>query len=330
VTVGRARAAILTKDLGSRQAYDYFGQDFFQPNISAIYHPGYTLDELVEKKCVEYRQNILVESYLEEENQVSVTGQNLLTGQKETFLAKKLCLAAGTLNTSKIVLASNNDYTTKLPILDNPVSFVPLVDLTRIGKSIAVNTCLGGGLIAIYHGKLAPEPVQASVYGLMAPLRSDLLLEMPLAIQGNLKAGKYLLPALAMLQIFYPDDPSPENFIQLQDSGEGGHLNIHYQSKQRGLLERQFLHAIRPTGFLGASFLSKFPIAGSSIHYAGSLPMRDTPRSRYETDRFGRLFGTKRIHVMDAATFPRLPSKNLTFTIMANAMRIAQAIKTEL
>jgi len=51
---------------------------------------------------------------------------------------------------------------------------------------------------------------------------------------------------------------------------------------------------------------------------------------RYETDRNGLLFGKRRVHVADAATFPRLPAKNLTFTIMANALRIGEAVRREL
>jgi choline dehydrogenase-like flavoprotein len=37
----------------------------------------------------------------------------------------------------------------------------------------------------------------------------------------------------------------------------------------------------------------------------------------------GRLFGTRLVFVADGACFAALPAKNLTFTIMANAMRIA-------
>ena len=66
------------------------------------------------------------------------------------------------------------------------------------------------------------------------------------------------------------------------------------------------------------------------MHYAGTLPMRLRPEAKYETDSGGLLFGSRRVHVVDAALFPRLPSKNLTFTIMANALRIGRAVAREL
>ena len=54
---------------------------------------------------------------------------------------------------------------------------------------------------------------------------------------------------------------------------------------------------------------------------------------RYQTDREGRLGGDDshgHVFVADAANFTSLPSKNLTFTIMANAQRIGCAVRAEL
>src|ERR1051325_5038415 len=47
VRVGRLRSAILTRDHGARPAHRIYNQEFFQPNIPSIYHPGYTLEELL-------------------------------------------------------------------------------------------------------------------------------------------------------------------------------------------------------------------------------------------------------------------------------------------
>jgi len=62
---------------------------------------------------------------------------------------------------------------------------------------------------------------------------------------------------------------------------------------------------------------------GASVHYAGTLPMTTedrpwTTRPDGSSRDFGNLF------IADGATFPFLPAKNLTFTLMANAVRIAR------
>ena len=83
-------------------------------------------------------------------------------------------------------------------------------------------------------------------------------------------------------------------------------------------------------GYWSSTRFVRIPKPGASAHYGGPLPMRERPERRYETNRNGLLTGTKAVYVGDAAAFPRLPAKNLTFTIMANALRIGRAVRAEL
>jgi choline dehydrogenase-like flavoprotein len=62
---------------------------------------------------------------------------------------------------------------------------------------------------------------------------------------------------------------------------------------------------------------------GASVHYAGALPMSETP-APLTCSREGRSHDFENLYFVDGTTFPFLPSKNLTFTLMANAIRIAE------
>jgi choline dehydrogenase-like flavoprotein len=104
---------------------------------------------------------------------------------------------------------------------------------------------------------------------------------------------------------------------------------VTYEARPRGRIERKLIAACRRIGYLSAASLCKYPSAGNSFHYAGCLPMVASP-GPLQTDAAGRLGGSSRVHVADAACFPTLPSKNLTFTIMANAHRIGAGIAREL
>jgi choline dehydrogenase-like flavoprotein len=327
VAIGRTRAAIITKNHRDRPAYQNLGQDFFQPNQRSIYHPGYTLDELVQERAVDYRSGLLVKKYSENASGVMVYAEDVATKARLEFRGKKLVLAAGAINTARIVLASNEDYTTKLPLLDNPISFIPFINPRRIGGALPTHAFAGGELITVYRGDEFPTPVQASFYGLGAPLRTDLLSEFPLPFRSSLIAAKYLLPGLAMLQVFYPDKPSPNNFLQLNPDGA---LKFSYVSPLYGIVEKIFIRALLRLGFISSRLICKHPLPGSSIHYAGCLPMMPEPMNRYQTNRFGKLHLTRNVYVADGANFSRLPSKNHTFTIMANAMRIAEHVKLSL
>ena len=61
---------------------------------------------------------------------------------------------------------------------------------------------------------------------------------------------------------------------------------------------------------------------GASVHYAGTLPMAREGGALTTTPSCqSRAY--KNLWLADGSTFPFLPAKNLTFTLMANASRIA-------
>ena len=75
-------------------------------------------------------------------------------------------------------------------------------------------------------------------------------------------------------------------------------------------------------GAVPLSMLLKMGEPGRGFHSGGSFPMSCNPKD-FETDLFGRPRGLKRIHIVDASTFPSIPASTITFTAMANAHRIA-------
>jgi glyoxylase-like metal-dependent hydrolase (beta-lactamase superfamily II) len=65
-----------------------------------------------------------------------------------------------------------------------------------------------------------------------------------------------------------------------------------------------------------------YPGHGASIHYGGTLPVSSKEKA-YTLSEDGTLHGTKRIFVADGSGFKYLPAKGLTFSLMANAHRVA-------
>ena len=61
---------------------------------------------------------------------------------------------------------------------------------------------------------------------------------------------------------------------------------------------------------------------GRGFHTGGSFPMRTRPGD-LQTDTAGRPRGFERIHLVDSSVFPTIPSTTITFSVMANAHRIA-------
>jgi choline dehydrogenase-like flavoprotein len=265
----------------------------------------------------------LAVSYREQPEYVELVARHVETREQRSFFGKRLILAAGALNSAKLVLESNGDYESRLPILDNPIVCIPLFRLGRIGAALDPSDSAMAQLNLIYDHDGAVR--QASIYGTTGPLRSDVLFQLPLSISANARWTRNLAPAMLLVMLFGPGERHPDNYLRLSAAGE---LHIEFPNKPANLGERGLIRAFRKIGFLSHVALCQYPPMGSSIHYAGTLPMKKDP-GRYETDANGLLSGTRRVYVSDGACFSALPAKNLTFTIMANALRIARRLRSD-
>jgi len=317
--IGLPRLAVLTRDHDGRRAYRYDTLECFRPNDPAVY----TLDELVRRGEILYERGVLVERYTESSAGISVLARSCATGERRTFHCRRLILAAGALNTAKIVLRSNDDHVTRLPLLDSNRSSIPLVDPWGIGGALDRSVYSAAMLRAVYAGEHGPGLTHMAVYASVGTLCSDYLFDFPFSARGNIAAAKYLTPALLLVQLSYPDAPTLTNHVRLLPDDR---LELRYTSKPASPLESRVLGLFRELGYLGALGLCRRLTPGNSCRYAGALPMTTTPVGPYQTDRDGLLSRTHGVYVADAANFTVLPSNSHSFTMMANAMRIADHV----
>lgn len=327
VLLGRPRLAVLTKEWNGRPAYEYDNLEFFQAHNPAIYTPAYTIDEMRSSGAIEYLDRRLVVRYREHEGRVEVEARNLRDNKDEVWCARKLCIGAGALNTARIVLESKSDYETRLPVLDNPMACIPFFSLGRIGAGLPIHDSSLAQLNLIARDAESGDTLQGTLYGTTGPLRSDVLFTLPLSFRSNLALMKYVLPAAGLLMLFYPGVESSASYVRLRKSGE---LEIEFAAAgARSVMERRIIKLLRQIGYLSHQVLIQRPGMGQGLHYAGTLPMRTSPQ-RYQTDADGRLAGTRHVYVVDGSCFSRLPAKNLTFTIMANALRVGTQLARDL
>ncbi len=328
-TIGRPRIAVLSQNFEERLSCNYDNLSFWEPNLDYIYRPTITLDKLIAEKKIDYLGERLVDSFQDFDSYVSVSVKVLENETKESFKAARLILAAGSINSAKIVLKSFQDYTTEVPILDNQTALVPFVAPAHIGEPVDMTSHGLGQLIVVYKGSLTNNPIQGSFYSFTSMLGSEVICDFPLSMQAAKLACKMLLPAFSVMTFFYPDAPHPLNFLRLSTDGN---LEIQYKNKVKtGDVERQFISLMRREGFFSHSSLIQVPSPGNGIHYAGTLPMDSRYNScKYGTATSGRLRLSKHVYVADASVFPDLPAKNHTFTLMANAMRVASNVSVSL
>ena len=321
--IGRLRLAILTRDLGKRKASSFDNLEFFRPHIPSIYNPIFTLETLIQENRLTYQPGILVESFSEDEKGVTVEGLNLKTNQKVFFQAKKLILAAGTLNTTRLVLNANQDFTTVLKLVENPISYVPFIDFSQIGKPVEKKASPSFFGVMFDQPKMK-DTVWCSMYGLWGPMRSEYLFDFPLAARGAVRAARGLTSGMIIVQCFYPGTHEPYR-VKLESSGQLS-IQANQDLKSHEAFERHLIKTFRKIHLYSHPSLIKHPAPGNSFHYAATLPMKKEP-GPYETYPDGRLFGRSHVYVADAANFSSLPAINHTLTIMANALRIGTLLE---
>ena len=323
VTIGRGRLAVLTRETNGRSAYQYENAEFFRVRDPAVYSPAYSLNRLIQHQLVEYRDKYLVEYFEQSEGCVSVHARNVDDGSMRKYFAKKLFLAAGTLNTARIVLNSNADSRTKLPILDNPLTAFPLLKPSLIGEKISATDCSLGQLVAV--SRLSPEslPIQSAIFGTNGPLRSDVLTNLPLPLNVSRRMMSLTAAATGLVMNFHPGKLHSTNYLRL---GKKNALEVNYEPESQSMeVECQLIRALRSLGFFShRSLLESIPM-GNSLHFAGAFPMKHAP-TQYQTDKLGLLYGSSNVHIVDGGCFSALPAKNHTFTIMANSLRIVKNV----
>ncbi len=325
--LGRARVAALARSLDGRPAVDYRSLEFWQ-DTPAIYSPRFTLDRLAASDRVDYRSGFLVEAWRETAEGIEVRGRDLeADGAGRTFSARKLLLAAGAVNTSRIVLRSFEDYETELELLENPALQIPFVLPGSLGRALD-RTAFGlVQLNMIWKSAYWRCTVQGSIMEITSPARAEFFESLPLSARANLGLLRVLLPSMLVMQLFFPGQAEPASRVSLRPDGR---LRIHGHPNTIDLagLKPLLAHFRRAGAWSALPLVVRVPV-GHSIHYAGTLPMRPVP-GRYQCDPGGRLSGTRGVFVVDSASFSRLPAKNMSFGMMANAMRIASGVAREL
>ncbi|MDH5283139.1 MAG: GMC oxidoreductase, partial [Gemmatimonadota bacterium] len=141
-----------------------------------------------------------------------------------------------------------------------------------------------------------------------------------------------LRAALGIANVNLHDTRRPESWATIRPTGDDRtELVLHYAdppdeaSRLTGAVARTG-RALRRLGCLVPPGMTRVLPKGASVHYSGTLPMTRSDQGPLSCESSGRLRGMTNLIIADGATFPALPAKNLTFTLMANAARLASAV----
>lgn len=329
--LGRTRLAVCTASHRGRGPEAYLDLAYWADQDRSIYRPQWTLEELEAGPRFAYRGRRLVERFEETDGRVRVHTVHADTGAAETHEARALVVAAGTIASSWLVLRSLGRFDAPVPMLCNPYTYVPTVQLAMLGRPARDRRHSLAQLTAMLRLDAPSRLVQAQVFSYRSLLTFKLLKESPLGHRTSLRAMRLLIPSLAVLGINHEDHPTPGKTATLR-RGARDTLEIRYapdaeETARQRADEATVLRCFRRLGCIPLQAVR--PGHGASLHYAGAFPMLPDGGD-LTCDRDGRLRATRAVYLADGSVFPWIPPKGLTFNIMANADRVGTRLAERL
>lgn len=335
--LGRAPLALLTQPLAvgtalERKPNPYFDMDFYTESDRSVYRPKYTIEELLLQPNFRYIKQALVERFSESAEGVTVEYRDLADRQNRSVVTRRLLLAANPLNSARIALRSARAVSMKQPLLCNPYHYVPSVNLAMLGQQASERRHSLAQLVGSYTPQHRNgEHVTAAFYSYSSLMHFRLVREMPLPPATGLLLSRVLMNALTIVGIHHPESAGNGKWVRLR-ADEALEADYRLDAAERAAVAadvRGALSVLRALRCIPLSTIATPP--GSSIHYAGTIPLRrdgDNPAITCEEN--GKLSGSARVYVADSSTWRYLPAKGPTLTMMANGRRVARAAAREL
>jgi choline dehydrogenase-like flavoprotein len=342
IRMGRSRQAVLAKNADGREGCRYCGRCLWGCPNGALYTPALTLGNCAGYTNFNYRRGFFAShfhvgsgSLIDHLVAFPVSG-----GGHETFRADAYVLACGALSTSNLVLRSI--YKSKGEIIrltgltENRQLLAPFFNLGMFGQSYNPD-CYQYHQLAI---GMTCEKSGQYVHGQITPLKTasvhPLIQSLPLDFRSAISVFSDLRPGLGVLNLNFCDWRREENYLTLKQSSSDcvgerwPELYIHYvpPAGERIVITGAMAKVRRFFFDLGAPIvpgMTRWRPMGSSVQYSGTLPMSREKKSWCLSENC-QSYEIPNMFVVDGAAMPFLPAKNLTFTLMANAVRVAESV----
>jgi choline dehydrogenase-like flavoprotein len=327
---GNARLAVNFEADANEKKCIYCGLCLYGCPYDLIYSTVHTLSDLNKMGNFKYIPNVLVNGISEIKGLVRIHAKSLIENKELEFQGDKVLIAAGTVSSTRILLNS-------LGALNKPVFFKHSdhfqIPLLRYQKSKDFNKedifTLSQMFIELNDKSISNNLIHMQLYGY-----SDLfdkvmqkqfgVLSPVLQFPINEFLGRFLvLKGYLHSNISSTIEAKLENssgqFLSLK-----GHPNKEAQ-RALNMIKDKFLKNRKYFKAYPLPIVTKLGLPGIGNHSGGTFPMRENPDT-FETDVLGTPTGFKNVHVVDSTIFPSIPATTISYSIMANAHRIASEL----
>jgi choline dehydrogenase-like flavoprotein len=292
-----------------------------------IYNAAQTFAELRDQRLIEYRSGLHVDRVSERDGEVLIEATAIAGGPGATLSAPRVFLAAGVLSTT-IILQRSGLLAQRAEVADSQALYLPFLWLGSTGQTgREPEYTLAQVMIVLDDPAVSANPIHMALY-----TANDGFSERARAVYPRLSG--LLGPALGAITrrlvvgiCFFHSEDSDRVASSWAPESDSVRLDP-VPSPATGATVRRFQLALARSlgriGLLPLAPLAQRAPAGGGFHYGATIPMASSPAAG-QCDTLGRPHPTRRIHVVDASSFPSVPGGAITFSGMANSHRIVTA-----
>lgn len=329
IRIGLGRSAVLTEGRNGRNPCTECGLCLYGCAQGAIWSAKYDLDALMRHPNFTYRGNAFVTRLRKTDTGYRLTARTNTSRGTINIEARTILLACGAIGSAKLVLDALAMHDTGVQLLSSPVtSFAMLVPRWRCkGLADDINFALAQLTFRYDTPDLEGGYVSGHFFAADTLPAAELIPYVPLSFPQSRRIIRLLQSSLVLGNCYLSAHHSRSS-MRLRPSGEleiRGNVSPDLE-RDLATVKQRFAKVMRRYGgfILPGSFRPTLP--GEDVHYAGTVPMRTTPRP-HETDARGEVRGLPGVYVVDGGALTTIPAKPHTLTIMANGARIARTLE---
>jgi len=220
------------------------------------------------------------------------------------------------------VLSTSNFVSPNAVLLDSQTFFVPILISSKYGKPDLEAHTLSQAFCYLKEGLKTKSQLQ--IYDYSDDLISRVYQILPITRILPMWLLKKILQRLFVGIGYLNDGDSAKILMQLNKEG---HVNLSLEGssgKSAKMIVKSMVRLYRRKfyrlGLWPLTFLTQIALPGQGVHCGGWLPMG------FKSDRLGQPNASQGIHVLDSSILPSIPAGPITFTVMANAVRIIEEL----
>lgn len=336
VVVGQSRLLVRAKSKSPVVGCQYCGYCMSGCVYNCIYKSSQEIDELIEKNQINYISNMIVHSVEENRSRVNVRCRDMKSEKDENLQFDKVLIAAGAVNSTRIILQSKKIYNKEIKLLSTTGFVVPVFRFKKFNLDWPSSNTQPGIFLEYKANDISSNWAHTQ----LSTPNEMVFSKLGINANGNSvyqRFKKVILSHLYIAHVNLHSDQANGYFMSLkkekknsldetyilqsrrEDSKIAKYTTKKYVRKLFGILKKTGSYVLIP--FMKVNYKSP------GYHVGGTMPMKIVPENELDTNLMGNPKGWNNIHVIDSSIFPTLPGTTIGLLAMANASRIADNLK---